>query len=106
MSKHFEVTTPRPLGQRHTVNSEQAAASLERIAAKVAEMIAPTIAEAVGKELQAQGVATNGSNGRKIRADDLTSRYQLPKGDEWDTLPPGDDAPARGGDHFANLPTD
>jgi hypothetical protein len=66
-------------------------------------MIAPTIAEAVAKELQAQGVTTNGSNGRKIRADDLTSPAQ---GDEWDTLPPGDDTPSPTGDHFDNLPTD
>jgi len=70
-----------------TANQAKADKALERIATRVAEMIAPTIAEAVAKELQAQGVTTNGSNGRKIRADDLTSPAQ---GDEWDTLPPGD----------------
>lgn len=94
MSKHFEVGTPMPLGhRRHTVNAEQVDASLERIAGKVAEMIAPTIAEAV-KEPQAQGVATNaGSNGRK-----------MPPQDQWDTLPDGDDAPVTGGDDFDSLP--
>lgn len=102
MSKqHFEVTTPRPLGHRQTVNSEQAAASLERIATRVAEMLAPSIAEAVTNEMKTNA----SSNGRKIRADDLTSRYQAPD-DEFDTLPDGDDAPARGGDHYDNLPTD
>ncbi|MGM0782987.1 MAG: hypothetical protein ACQEUM_02620 [Pseudomonadota bacterium] len=82
MSKNmsFEVGQPMPLGHRRaTVNSEQADASLERIATRVAEMIAPTIAEAVAQELQAQGVTTNaGSNGRKI-----TDAYTLPDGDQW-----------------------
>ena len=102
MPKHFEVTTPRPLGQ--TVNAADADKALERIAAKVAEMIAPTIAEAVANELKANA----SSNGRKLNPADLTSRHfdGLPKGDEWDTLPDGDDAPSPTGDHFDNLPTD
>ena len=106
MSKNmtFEVGQPMPLGHRHTVNSEQAAASLERIATRVAEMLAPSIAEAVTNEMKANA----SSNGRKLNPSDLTSRHfqGLPEGDEFDTLPPGDDAPARGGDHYDNLPPD
>lgn len=114
MSKReFVTATPR----RQTVNSDQAAASLERIAAKVAEMIAPTIAEAVAAEMKTNA----SSNGRKIRAEDLTSRYQAPD-DEFDTLPdgdgwssydmnnpPGDESRnpyTPTGEHFDNLPTD
>lgn len=101
MSKHFEVGTPQPLGhRRQTVNAEQADASLERIAAKVAEMIAPTIAEAVAQELKAQGVTANGSNGRKMPSGDITSRYQLPADDHWASYnlnEPVGDEPPRGG---------
>lgn len=80
MSKrHFEVTTPRPLGHRQTVNSADADKALERVANRVAEMIAPAIAEAVAAEMKTQGVATNaGSNGRKI-----ADAYQPPAGDQW-----------------------
>jgi hypothetical protein len=89
-----------------TANQAKADKALERIATRVAEMIAPTIGEAVANEMKANA----SSNGRKIRADDLTSpsrHFQgLPDGDEWDTLPPGDDTPSPTGDHFDNLPTD
>ncbi|QJQ98210.1 hypothetical protein [Halomonas sp. PGE1] len=103
-----------------TANKADADKALERIAARVAEMIAPTIGEAVANEMKANA----SSNGRKIRADDLTSPSRhfdgLPKGDEWDTLPDGDApaAPATNGSngrrmpsditsrHFDNLPTD
>lgn len=89
-----------PLG--HTVNAADADKALERIATRVAEMIAPAIAQAVAGELKANA----SSNGRKLNPDDITARYTLPAGDEFDTLPPGDDAPARGGDHYDNLPPD
>ena len=82
MTKHFAVGTPQ------TVNSAQADAALERIAAKVAEMIAPAMAESVANQLKA-----NGSNGRK-----------MPTGDDFDTLPDGDDQPRPQGDDFSNLP--
>ncbi|QJQ98918.1 hypothetical protein [Halomonas sp. PGE1] len=89
-----------------TANQAKADKALERIAARVAEMIAPTIGEAVANELKANA----SSNGRKLNPADLTNPSRhfdgLPKGDEWDTLPDGDDTPAPGGDHYSNLPTD
>ena len=119
MSKrHFEVTTPRPLGHRQTVNAADADKALERVANRVAEMIAPAIAEAVAAEMKTNA----SSNGRKIRPEELTSRYALPKGDEFDNLPdgdgwssydmnnpPGDESRnpyTPTGEHFDNLPTD
>lgn len=81
MSKREFVTgAPQPLGHHRAVNKEEADAALERMAAKVAEIIAPSIAAAVAEQMKAEEVATNGSNGRKMPTKD----------DEFDTLPPGD----------------
>lgn len=111
MSKHFEVTTPRPLGHRQTVNSADADKALERVANRVAEMIAPAIAEAVAAEMKTNA----SSNGRKIRPEELTSRYQAPD-DQWADVdlndayePPGDESRnpyTPTGEHFDGLPTD
>jgi len=103
MSKHFEVTTPRPLGHRQTVNSRD-----EDEMNQAVELLAEKLAPMVAKLLEGKAPATNGSNGRKLNPSDITSRHfqGLPDGDEWDTLPDGDDAPSPTGDHFDNLPTD
>jgi hypothetical protein len=82
MSKHFEVTTPRPLGHRQTVNAADKA-EMDQAVDLLAEKLAPMVA----KLLEGKAPATNGSNGRKLNPSDLTSPAQ---GDEWDTLPPGD----------------
>ena len=87
MSKReFVIGAP----MRHTVNSAQTDAALERIAAKVSEMIAPTIAQAVANEMKTNA----SSNGRKLSPDDLVGRYTLPADDDYDTLPGDEPAPA------------
>lgn len=132
MSKREFVTgTPMPLGhRRQTVNAADKA-EMEKAFAMLAEKLAPLVAELLeGEAPEGDGMAANGSNGRKLNPSDLTSRYQAPD-DEFDTLPPGDDQwagvdlndaidPPKGrkpgpldeydfpdelrGDHFANLP--
>ena len=98
MPKHFEVTTPRPLGHRHTVNQSDDAEQ-EKAFTLLAEKLAPAVAKLL--EGEGKAPATNaGSNGRKLSPDDLVGRYTLPADDDYDTLPDGD---APGG---ASKPTD
>lgn len=99
MSKEFVVGAPR-----QSIRNSRDKAEVDQAIDLLAEKLAPVVA----KLLEGEAV-TNGSNGRKIRTEELTSRHfqGLPKGDEWDSLPDGDDAPAPaapGGSHFDSLP--
>ena len=76
MPKHFEVTTPRPLGHRQTVNAADKA-EVDQAIDLLAERLAPLVAEL----LEGKAPATNGSNGRKI-----ADAYQPPAGDHWDDV--------------------
>ncbi|MGM0786039.1 MAG: hypothetical protein ACQEUM_18270 [Pseudomonadota bacterium] len=77
---HFEVGQPMPLGHRQTVNQADDA-EMEKALDLLAEKLAPLVAELLeGEAPKGDGMAANGSNGRRI-----------PPQDQWDTLPPGDD---------------
>lgn len=96
MSKREFVTgTPMPLGHRRATVNSRDKAEMEKAFAMLAEKLAPLVAELLEGEApeEGEGMATNGSNGRK-----------MPPQDQWDTLPDGDDAPAAPGDDFDSLP--